>query len=270
MKRTLQNPMGSLAFRCMKATSLLLPLALAASPLSMVAVEPGDTRDAVVAELGTPTGSAAVGANTILFFARGEVTLRDNRVIAANVISAEELAKREAERAAAIKRMDAEAQARLARLETEGRAIYAAKKADAQFGALPVVEQLNYWRSFASRYPMISVAAEIAPLAERVEHELRVRELAAANEARVDELEARVESAEDRAARAEREARRDRYGYPAFYPRRSRPPDYGHHPPPRRDPPVTTPILNPVDAARAEAMAEIEAARQRAYAGGGR
>jgi hypothetical protein len=254
----------------MKHQPLPLVFALVALPLGLAAVESGDTREAVIAELGAPTGSAAIGSNTILFFARGEVTLRDNRVVTANVISAEELAKREAEQAAALQRMDEAAKARLARLETEGRAIYAAKKVDSPFAALPVIEQLNYWRAFATRYPMIAVAAEIAPLAERVEHELRMRELAAASEERLAEIEARVENAEERAARAEREARRDRYGYPVGYPvHRPWPHGGGHNAPPRRDPvPVATPVLNPVDAARAEAMAETEAARRRAYNGG--
>jgi hypothetical protein len=253
----------------------LLPLALlfVCLPLRLAAVENGDTREAVVAELGAPTGSAAVGANTILFFARGEVHLRDGRVVKANVVSAEELAKREAEQAAAIKRMDDAARERLARLEAEGHAIYAAKKTDAQFAALPAVEQLNYWRSFASRYPMIPVADEIAPLAERVEHDLRLRELVAGNEARLADIEARVENAEERAARAEREARRDRYypGYGVLTGHQSRP-HHHHHDrgPVVVEPAEPTPPQHPVDAARADAMAEIEAARQRAYNGGRR
>ena len=51
-------------------------------PLSSLAVEIGDTRDSVISELGKPTGSAGVGDRTVLFFSRGEVTLRDDRVVA--------------------------------------------------------------------------------------------------------------------------------------------------------------------------------------------
>jgi hypothetical protein len=238
-------------------------LSLTALPWSLAAVETGDTREAVLAELGAPMGSAGVGARTVLFFARGEVTLQDNRVVAVNLVSAEELAARQEAETAAIQRMEAEAQARLARLEAEGRAIYAAKKVDATFAALPAVEQLNYWRAFASRYPMIAVAAEIAPLAERVEDELYFRELELGNDERLADLEARVDDVDERARRAEREARRDRYGYPYI----GRP----VHPRPPHRPivePRATPVLNPIDASRADAMAEIEAVRQRAYTGG--
>jgi hypothetical protein len=232
-----------------------------------------DPREKVLAELGAPSGSADVGAKTILFFARGEVTLQNDRVVAVNLVSAEELAAREAAEAAAIERMEVAAQARLANLAAEGRAIYAAKKADATFVALPAMEQLNYWRAFASRYPMISVVAEIAPLAERVEDELLRREIELANDERLADLEARVDDVDERARRAEREARRDRYGYPYS--------NLGHidrprpvHPHPNRpspwlpEPVKATPPLNPIDAARADAMAESEAARQRAYTGG--
>lgn len=259
----------------MKPRPIALAVVAACLPFTLCAVAPGDSSEAVVAELGAPSGTATVGSNTIWFFARGEVKLRDGRVVAANLVSVEDLTARQAAETAAILRMEEAAQARLARLEAEGRAVYAAKKVDANFATLPADAQLSYWRSFASRYPMVSVAAEIAPLAERVGYELRLRELAAANEARLAEIEQRVENAEDRAARAEREARRDRYygngyrfgGQPA---RPRHPPHHDDRPPPPNSESRTTPPLNPVDAARADAMAEIEANRQRAYNGGGR
>lgn len=234
--------------------------ALMIHPLMAPAVEPGDSREAVEAELGRATGTADIGPLTILLFDRGEVKLRDGRVTEVNLISEEELAARRAAEAESLRRMEEAAQARLERLEAEGRAVYAAKKADPRFAQLPVMDQLAYWRTFAARYPMIPVEAEIETLMDRAETELRLRELSVAHQDRLDELEARVADAEERALRAEREARRD--GYPYFH--HLRPPFPGF---PRKSP-RTTPPQNPIDAARADAMADYEEARRRAYRGG--
>lgn len=245
----------------------ILVLAWTAAPLVLTAVQPGDTRETVIAELGHPTGSAAVGDRTILFFDRGEVQLAANRVVAVNLVSADEIAARDAAATAARQRSEATTRARLERLEAEGRAIHAAKKVDPAFAALPAEEQLRYWRAFAARYPMIAVTAEITPLVAIVEDDLRRRELAAAAEDRLAALEQRVAVAEARAAEVAEDNRPLRYTYSGFPYRRHY---HAHAPRPPVEAARPTPPLHPVDAARANAMAESEAARQRAYTGGTR
>lgn len=180
-------------------------------PGAVFALQPGDTRDAVIAELGAPNGSAAAGDRVMMYYDRGTVQLRDGRVAEVNLVSATELAAREAKEAAAIQRMDEATQARRARLETEGTAILAAKKADASFASLPADTQLGYWRQFAIRFPMISVENEITPLAAKVDAEQRLREVEAANAARLAALEERLAEAEERAADAENMTRYGSY-----------------------------------------------------------
>lgn len=249
---------------------LALFATLVVLPFPLAAVDSGDTREAVIAELGQPTGTASVGSSAILFYDRGEVKLRDGRVTTVNLVSAETLAAREAAEAEALQRREEAELARLERLEAQGRATYAAKKADTRFATLPALEQLTFWRTFAARYPTISVEAEITSLLELANHELRLREIAAENDARLAELEARLAATEDQAARAEREARQNRVtysGYPYGRPRPIRPRPHDHPSPPveRQE---ATPPLNPVDADRAKAMADYEEARSRAYTGG--
>jgi hypothetical protein len=253
-------------FDIMKNRRLALVVAIALVASGVHAVEIGDRREAVVAELGTPTGTVSVGQNTILTFERGNVKLRSDRVVAVNLITAAELTARKAAAAEALQR-----------LEADGLAAYKAKKADAAFAALPAGDQLRYWQSFAGRYPMISVEAEIAPLVAIVDEESDARALEAAHDERLAALEERVDDAEARAARAEREARRarynsyDGYGNPAVFPVGSGRPH--HRPPEENRPPAKQPatvITDTTEASRDGAMSDIEDARARAYSDVGR
>lgn len=253
--------------RMVRSALLAAAVLVFAVPQISAAVAVGDSRDDVITALGQPSGAAEVGSQSILFYDRGEVKLREGRVVAVNLISEEELAARRHAEAQALERMEAAAQARLERLTAEGRATYAAKKTDARFAALPAAEQLGYWRTFATRYPMINIDEELAALTDRVNYEMRLRELQAAHEAEIAQLAERVEAAEEQAARAEREARRDRYVYPGYGYGRPRP-GYPHRPPPRQpERQMATPPAHPADAARAEAMAEAEEARRRIFNG---
>jgi hypothetical protein len=202
----------------MMPKKLALVASLFVLPMATFALQPGDTRDAVIAELGAPNGSVAAGDRVVMYYDRGTVQLRDGRVAAVNLVSAAELAAREAKEAAAMQRMEEATQARRTRLEAEGNAIHAARKADASFAALPADTQLGYWRQFAMRFPMISVENEIAPLSEIVDQQIRLREVEAANADRLAELEDRLAETEERAARAERMARYHRYRPPIYRP----------------------------------------------------
>lgn len=59
--------------------------------ISAWAVKPGDSRQAVVDELGKPMGFIGRGDEEILYYERGTVQLKDGKVLTAELISAEQL-----------------------------------------------------------------------------------------------------------------------------------------------------------------------------------
>lgn len=67
----------------------LLAAALAASPLALIAVQIGDSLEAVIAEKGQPTNKLQAGSNTILTYNDGSIKIRDNKVV--TIKSAKEL-----------------------------------------------------------------------------------------------------------------------------------------------------------------------------------
>lgn len=62
--------------------TLLLAIAFAASSLSLVAVQVGDSLETVIAEKGQPANKLQAGANTILTYRDGSIKIRDNKVVA--------------------------------------------------------------------------------------------------------------------------------------------------------------------------------------------
>jgi thiol-disulfide isomerase/thioredoxin len=71
--------------------TLLLAAVLAASSLSLIAVQTGDSLETVLAEKGQPTNRLQAGPNTILTYHDGSIKIRDNKVVA--IRSAKELAE---------------------------------------------------------------------------------------------------------------------------------------------------------------------------------
>jgi len=232
------------------------------------AVQLGDNRQMIVEEMGSPTGEISAGSVTVMFFPRGEIRLRDGAVSSIDLVSETELAAQQAAMADELVRLDAARAERTRRLEVEGRAELAARKSSPDFMQLNATEQLASWRSFAARYPMISIAEELATLRERFGQEQRLYELDVANEQRMAELEDRLADAEARAERAERLARnRSGYrsglrfsGYPNYSRRinRNRSRD-------RDNLPEATSPGHPADAARGEAMGAYDQARREIY-----
>lgn len=236
-----------------------LGIALVGSAAIAGAVQLGDHREAVVQEMGKPTGEIGARSLTVLFFDRGEIHLRDGRVSAIELVSVEELAARQSALAEELARLDAARAERAAKLEVEGRAELEARKNDPAFVQLSASEQLAYWRKFAARYPMIPIADELAALRELLTEEQRLYELEVAHEQRMADLEQRLAEAEERAERAERLARhRSTPWYPRF-------------PGPRRpgrsqDSEIESGATPPADDLRAEAMASYDEARRQIYA----
>lgn len=86
-------------------------IALLLCSLSASAVEQGATRDAVIAELGTPRGSMNANGEEILLFAEGTVTLQNGKVIRTDL--SQKYVKEAAERAAKAKLLRAQKEAEL-------------------------------------------------------------------------------------------------------------------------------------------------------------
>ena len=182
----------------MRTSPIALAVVIAVATCAARAVQPGDLRDAVVAELGRPTGKVAMGGVETWYYPRGQVRLRDGRVFFTDLMSDADLAARTAAEEAAQLRIQKEQQQRLAQLTEEGQAALAGRKSDPTFVLLSAAEQLAYWKLFAVRYPMISLENELVALRQRIDDEQRLRELDRINASRVAELQSRLAVAEAR------------------------------------------------------------------------
>ncbi len=170
------------------------------------AVQMGDTRDAVLGELGSPLGIVRLDEAEILYFERGSVELRDGKVVRADVMSPQELKERR-EREAHAREVNAriEAEQRVRRV-AEGEAVLKQWLASPDFLAESPRVQVERWCEFMIRYPEVSITEHYGAALERLEGEME-QEL---QERRIAELEQRVAEAEARALSAEEQARRRR------------------------------------------------------------
>jgi hypothetical protein len=165
------------------------------------AVIPGDSADSVQKELGQPEGQIEIGPDRIFFYERGEVVLRDDRVVKHNLITEKEFAeesRRNAERKALLAKL---AEERRLQREAEGLALKQSKLDDDTFAGRSAAERVTFWRTFQKRYPMVPVDLELsAALAE-----YEAARLIAANRAlamKVNQLEAQLYEAQLYAYRA--------------------------------------------------------------------
>jgi hypothetical protein len=172
-------------------------------------VRPGDSLETVVTQLGKPAGRVDSGNTTLLQYERGQVKLRDGRVVEVSLVSAEAARAAATERAVQIERALAAQRERTTQRRAEGEAELARLRADPSLALASGGEQLRVWQSFRLRYPEVASDSDYRAAWARDERE-RQAELAQAEQAaRLAELEARVADAERRAARAERWARDD-------------------------------------------------------------
>jgi len=195
------------------------------------AVSPGDSADSVRDELGVPNGLIEIGTNRVLFYERGEVVLKNDRVTEHNLMSeiqyAEKL-RRDADRRALLSRL---AEERRLQLEAEGLALKQSKLDDPAFANLPVMERVNFWRTFQKRHPMVPIDLELSTALAEYES----TRLIAANRAlalKVNQLETRLYQAELNTYRSRSYSGWGFWGVGFYggnrYP--SRPPHHPNHP----------------------------------------
>ncbi|OHE81257.1 MAG: hypothetical protein A3G75_13175 [Verrucomicrobia bacterium RIFCSPLOWO2_12_FULL_64_8] len=173
----------------------------------------GSSRAEALAALGAPRGEARSGDRTFLYYERGVVELRLDRVVRASLISEEVYDQRVAQRLAEAERLKAESELRLAGLTAEGEALRARKLADPVFNAAPLSYQVAFWEDFARRYPGVPSAEQLILARLRLTDELERRRIEEDREDRLAELEARVAAAEARA----RDAETRTYPFGGFY-----------------------------------------------------
>lgn len=158
------------------------------------AIKPGDTRTAVVEELGAPTSTIRLGKEETLYYERGRVQLLDGKVASFEIISPEQLRERQA----AAEKARAEQAARLAQwraqLKLEGEAALKQLLADPAFVSATAAMQVARWREFMRKYPDVPVTGYYLPALKRLEEE----QTSQAQEQRIASLEQRVQDAEQR------------------------------------------------------------------------
>jgi hypothetical protein len=196
----------------MKAPLFRLLLAASAAPfLSAAEIEPGTPLEEVRAALGPPKGQALTAERQVLYYERGEIELRDGKVVRANLRTAEEHAAMVARE----ERLRADQEARREQLMAEGVALRDRKLADPAFLAAPVAFQVAFWENFARTYPGVSCTEPLTIARLRLNEQLEERMRKNEEISRLAELEARF-------AAAEREPVHYRVAYPGYYGRRDR------------------------------------------------
>ena len=179
----------------MKATLKLGLLAALLWSGAAEALQPGATRMSVVAELGAPTGFIRAGKEETLYYDRGNVQLRDGKVVDFELISAEQLRERQAAAEKARAAQAARNAELRAQLKTEGEAALKKLLAEPDFFRAPDSVQVARWREFMQKYPDVAVSEYYLPALKRLEAE----QARTAQEQRIAILEQRVLNAEQRA-----------------------------------------------------------------------
>lgn len=193
----------------MKANLMLGLLAALLWGGTAQALQPGNTRLQVIAELGAPTGFIRAGKEETLYYERGTVQLRDSKVVDFEIISPEQLRVRQA----AAEKARAEQAERTAlwraQLKVEGEAVLNKMLAEPGLALAPAAVQVERWREFMKKYPDVPVAEYYVPVLKRLESE-QARE---AQEQRIAALEQRVQDAEQRALQNDP----GKWQYPDYY-----------------------------------------------------
>lgn len=177
----------------MKAPVLSLVLVASATPFAVAAaVEPGASLEEVRATLGTPKGQVNVGGRQLVYYDRGEIELRQGRVVRVGLLTAEE----HAAQVAWDERRRAEQKSRRERLVAEGIAIRDGKLADATFLAAPVAYQVAFWENFSRSHPGVPCAEPLTIARLKLNEELEQKQRREEEFSRLAELEARFAATE--------------------------------------------------------------------------
>lgn len=193
---------------------------LALASVTAHAVQNGDTRASVLAELGSPMGEIDLGDSVRLMFKAGDVTLVDGKVAKHTLKTDAEL-----ERAQEIRAIMAEQAKERATLILNERLAKGRTWLDyLELNSTPLTDQdikslIGFWKDLRRDYPEADVDAEYEAtlaLAKARAEEIKQR----AEEQRIAQLEQRVAAAEQRAAAAEQQASQANYqaSYSNYYP----------------------------------------------------
>lgn len=176
----------------MKIPVCSLVLAVYAAPFAGADTVPaGATWEEVRATLGAPKGRVEMGGRELFYFDRGEIELRDGRVVRASLRTPEEqaaLTERE------VRRRE-EQEARQAGLVAEGTALRDRKLADASFLAAPVAYQVAFWENFTRSYPGVPCAEPLMIARLKLNEQLEDKARQAEQVRRIAELEERLAGA---------------------------------------------------------------------------
>lgn len=135
---------------------ILALMMMVAVPAFAADPKPGDSREAVVEELGRPKGSFVYGHNEILTYERGKLHLTDGKVTFVKLKTDDEVARERADAEAAAK-LEAERQKLLFE---EGSTERARVLADPEFAKKSPAEKIEFWQRFAKKYPSVSIRRE--------------------------------------------------------------------------------------------------------------
>ena len=145
-----------LLFSAMILLTCIVPRGFAGDTIQI-----GDTFEHVLEVFDSPQGIVKGGGQTILVYERGMVTLVDGKVVKIEIVSLKELEEtREGRERKMAELRKADAIARQKRI-ADGTAELAARKGDVAFGKLAPAERVAYWKQFKSKYPEVSVNAEL-------------------------------------------------------------------------------------------------------------
>lgn len=183
----------------MNTWSMVVLIGLLAWPtLAGNDVKPGDHYNDVIEALGQPEGLLKMETSMWLQYDRGTVKLKDNRVVEADLITAEEAAiRREQNALRYVQHVRLLEEERIRRTE-EGKRIKESRSNDPYFATLPPEQQVAYWRQFQILYPEVPAQREYQEALTRYQID---RERAMQERAR-DE---KIRELEERLARAEHE-----------------------------------------------------------------
>ncbi|MBK1858824.1 hypothetical protein [Cerasicoccus arenae] len=184
------------------------------------AIEVGDTRTAVIAELGSPIGELDLGDRERLMFAAGNVTLVNGVVQSFDIKSAAQLERQEVIAQQIAAQWAERNAAELAESIDKGRAqLDYFKLSSTKLTDQDIKSLMAHWIKIRNESPEADITAEydatLALAEARADEIARNRE-----EQRITELERRVANAEQRAAAAQQQgsySQQVSYTYPAWY-----------------------------------------------------
>ena len=199
MRRALRSAVGGR--RCGPARASVFLIAALAGGAGLAAgaeegptVAKGATPAEVVRTLGNPRGMVRLGPRMVYEYDRGVIEFRDDRVVGVDLVTPQEAAQADRERARIAEERRQRTEADRQQSIEQGRRELAAQQGDEAFGRRPASERLAYWLAFRDRFPYTDVSERIA--AARVEAAAAQRAAAQTDELgrlrrRIGEIDAR-------------------------------------------------------------------------------